>query len=132
MSTTGRLPEWAEKATASPVTESGLERLARIQGVIIEVLLEALELHARKNHDYTGNAKINPFDLGLKGRFHDLNRKFSRIYHIMWENREIKVDEKLEDTAMDLGNYSFLLVEDLKNYKNNRKNSIWKKLMRRI
>ena len=83
----------------------------------IEVLIEALELHARKNHDYTGNKEFNPFDLGLKGRFHDLNRKFSRIYHIMWEEQEIKVDEKLEDTVIDLGNYCFLLAEELNNIK---------------
>jgi len=81
----------------------------------ISVILEALEIHSLKRHDYNGENSVDKFDLGLKSRFTDINRKFARLYHIIWENNEPKVTaETAIDTAMDLGNYAFLMVEELR------------------
>lgn len=77
----------------------------------IKVLVDALLLHSSKNHDYNGKGDESRFDMGLPGKFFDINRKFSRLYHAIAEKEQITVNESLRDTAVDLGNYAFLLVE---------------------
>lgn len=78
----------------------------------IRVLVDALDLHARKNHDYNGALSVqvhNKFEMYSK--LNDVRRKYSRLYHLLAEEKEMKVDEQLEDTAIDLGVYAFLLTE---------------------
>lgn len=78
----------------------------------IEVIVDALDLHARKNHDYNGASSVqiyNKFEAFSK--LNDVRRKYSRLYHLMAEEEKMKVDERLEDTAIDLGVYAFLLTE---------------------
>jgi hypothetical protein len=78
----------------------------------VEVLVEALETHSKKNNDYNGRKVLFPAD--VESLFYDIRRKFGRLYNLLSEETKPKVDEKLKDTAIDLGNYSFLLAEELK------------------
>ena len=81
----------------------------------IKVVVDALELHAKKNNDYNGKTEvltINKFETMAK--FADVRRKYSRLYHLIAEEAEMKVDEQLEDTAIDLGVYAFLLTAYLR------------------
>lgn len=81
----------------------------------IETLVDALELHAKKNNDYNGEfqkaMEISKFE--TMSKFADVRRKYSRLYHLIAEEKEMKVDEQLKDTAIDLGVYAFLLTEYL-------------------
>ncbi len=75
----------------------------------IRILVKALELHAKKNNDYNGKKVL--FPASVESLYHDIRRKFGRLYNIMDSGGEVMVDEKLEDTVLDLGNYSFLMAE---------------------
>ena len=78
----------------------------------IRVLVRALDTHARKNNDYNGKKVL--FPATVESLYHDIRRKFGRLYNIMDETTEVMVDEKLEDTAIDLGVYSLLMAELIK------------------
>lgn len=75
----------------------------------IRVLVKALEIHAKKNNDYNGKKVL--FPATVESLYHDIRRKFGRLYNIFAEGSEVMVDEKLEDTVLDLGNYAFLMAE---------------------
>lgn len=82
----------------------------------VEILIDALELHSRKNNDYNGG-KSNPIEIGkieMISKFLDVRRKYSRLHHMIAEENEMKVDEKLEDTAIDLAVYAILLTEQIR------------------
>lgn len=81
----------------------------------IAILIDALELHEKKNHDYNkDNSEIAISEFETYAKFADVRRKYSRLYNLMVEKKVMKVDEQLEDTIIDLGNYAFLLAEYLK------------------
>jgi hypothetical protein len=82
------------------------------RGGFIDVLVEALALHEKKNHDYNGIAPLFPATSNML--FHDIRRKFGRLYTQMENGESYKINESLLDTVIDLGNYSFLLAEKLK------------------
>lgn len=77
----------------------------------IRILLKALELHAQKNNDYNGKRVL--FPASVDSLYHDIRRKFGRLYNIFDEKTEVMVDEKLEDTVIDLANYSLLMAEKI-------------------
>ncbi len=79
----------------------------------VKILVQALELHAKKNHDYNGTSPL--FTPDIKSLYYDLRRKFSRLHNLITENAVNMVDEKLEDTVMDLGVYSLLMAEEISN-----------------
>jgi len=92
---------------------------------MIEVFMEALELHARKNSDYNNgiidgsnsysdNRIIINNDFELVAKFCDIRRKYARLQNAIVNKREMKVDEKLEDTAIDLLVYSGMFLEFIK------------------
>jgi len=81
----------------------------------ISIIVDALELHSNKNHDYNGSDKEIKHSLfETHSKFADVRRKYDRAHHLLAENEEPKVDETLEDTIIDLGNYAFLLAEYLR------------------
>lgn len=89
----------------------------------IEALLQALAIHSKKNHDYNG--KVVPIvfnDFETKSKFSDIRRKYSRLFHMVAEEQEMQVDEKLEDTVLDLVVYSALFLEYIKEYENTSRN----------
>ena len=82
----------------------------------IDVLIDALELHTKKNHDYNSKENIDKYNTLEKfAKFIDIRRKYSRTENIMSNDLGIKVEESLEETSIDLGVYAFLFCEYLKN-----------------
>ena len=81
----------------------------------IKILIQALELHAKKNNDYNGKKVL--FPATVESLYYDVKRKFGRLYNIIEQETQVQVDEKLEDTVIDLGNYAFLLAEEMHNNK---------------
>lgn len=91
-----------------------------------ELCKNALDLMKKKNHDYAGNKGIEPFAnftrveaMGIttteKAMLVRMLDKMSRLSSFM-EAKEFKVnDEKLEDTILDMINYSVLLYAYLDN-----------------
>jgi hypothetical protein len=81
---------------------------------------DALSLMKKKNHDYAGNSGVEPFAnftraeaMGItsteKAMLVRMLDKMSRLSSFV-ENKEFKVeDEKLQDTIVDMINYSVLL-----------------------
>jgi hypothetical protein len=76
------------------------------------VVVEAISLHEKKNTDYNGVKSIIPTELfGVNGKVYDIGRKFTRLFHLIVEGQDMKVQEEiLYDTAIDLGVYAFLLA----------------------
>lgn len=72
---------------------------------------KAWRLHHRKNKDY-GHSELGDV-LGLKGRFVDLWRKITRLKTKIWDNQSYEVDEKAEDTAIDLIVYAIMFYDNL-------------------
>ena len=82
----------------------------------IRVLVDALDLHSKKNADYNG-LEIKECEKGAIETFvkmMDVRRKYSRLHRLIIEEQNMKVDEQLEDTAIDLGVYAFLLTEQIR------------------
>jgi hypothetical protein len=72
-----------------------------------KVLARAKALGVKKNHDY-GDEPLKAFgDLGVIMRLHD---KVSRLRTLVYNSEMAKVDEKIEDTALDIINYAAYLV----------------------
>ncbi len=81
----------------------------------LNVIADAIYLHASKNNDYNG---VNPlFPATVESLFFDLKRKFGRIYNQLGNGTVYQVSESLQDTAIDLGVYAFLMVEKLREEK---------------
>jgi len=84
----------------------------------IDILIEALELSNRKSNDYQGKNFVQEYDeFHTIGKFHDIKRKYDRLYNKVAKKTEYQVDESLEDTAIDLGNYAFLFLLYIRNMK---------------
>lgn len=71
-----------------------------------------LAITTKKNNDYGGST--DPFknfrdfeELGFLVRMSD---KFARLKTAIVEKRKFEVDESIEDTILDLANYSILLL----------------------
>jgi hypothetical protein len=52
--------------------------------------------------------------LGPKGIFVDINRKFARVKHFVWEGNDQATSENIEDTLFDMAVYSLLMVMSLR------------------
>ena len=82
------------------------------------IVTEMTELYAKKNHDYG-----NSFDEGCDkigsgyatGRIYD---KINRIINLTNNEKEAQVNESIEDTLLDLANYSVMYLSYLKRKKN--------------
>ena len=78
----------------------------------ILMVTRLLELHANKNHDYNGKNQediISEFETAAK--FADVRRKFSRLYHAIAEKNDLKVNESMRETSIDLAVYAILFAE---------------------
>lgn len=74
------------------------------------VAIRAIELYARKNKDYGNSFNKAMKDLGSSyavGRLYD---KINRIISITRNNSIAVADEKLDDTLIDLANYSMMWI----------------------
>jgi hypothetical protein len=85
------------------------------------VFEECLELYKRKNHDYSNKGK-SAFDkayekMGAQSLWLRLNDKFTRFESLLFsEDGPLVTDEKIEDTLLDLINYSAMGLAKLKGY----------------
>lgn len=88
----------------------------------VKVMIDALALHAAKNHDYNGRGKdpdMSEFETMAK--FADIRRKYSRMFHMIAENQTHHVPESITDTAIDLFVYAGLFVEYIESLKKYQK-----------
>ncbi len=57
-------------------------------------------------------------DLGLKGQFTDIHRKYSRLKLLVWEHQHHEWTEeelnKIKEEAEDLANYSIFMMVEVK------------------
>jgi hypothetical protein len=103
------------KTEASKIREQILEEFPSASPGFVDILIEALEIHAKKRNDYSGKNFVQVFsEFETVGKFHDIKRKYDRMYNKIANKAEYQVNESLEDTALDLGNYAFLFLEYLR------------------
>jgi hypothetical protein len=72
----------------------------------------------KKNHDY-GDSTQKLYEQFNESYFIRIADKFNRINTLLTNNNDPKVDEKLEDTILDLANYCVLWLAN-KNYVDER------------
>lgn len=74
----------------------------------------------KKNHDY-GDSTQKLYKQFKESYFVRIADKFNRINTLLTNNDDPKVDEKLEDTILDMANYCVLWLAN-KNYVDEREN----------
>ncbi len=74
-----------------------------------EMLEDAKILHEKKNHDYGDSFKISVNKYGLVASLTRMSDKYNRF--ISLQDSQSSVDEKLEDTIMDLFCYAVMTKE---------------------
>ena len=94
-----------------------------------EILEKMREIYDAKNYDYSGGDEFGNFKeserIGVpswKGAFIRLQDKYSRACNLIKigeENRKV-MDEKLEDTLLDLANYAVIVLSLLTEENNNK------------
>ncbi len=78
----------------------------------MEICKELNSLYARKNHDYGDSFGKGFKEYGMVMPIIRLEDKLSRLKTLI--KAENKVDESIEDTLMDLANYSIMTLIELK------------------
>lgn len=73
---------------------------------VLEISAEALELFLDKNRGY-GNTAYN---LGARGQYADMNRKFGKLKHTLWDGNPA-VGESIEEMLMDLVGHALLTID---------------------
>lgn len=83
-----------------------------------EITTNMLDLYKRKNADY-GNSVAKTFDeWGLVSFLVRMEDKMNRVINLTQKKGEAKVsDEKIEDTILDLANYSIMALIEMDRYK---------------
>lgn len=82
-----------------------------------EEMQKALEFFKKKNHDYSNSYFSEPHTNA--DRFANLRRKFFRLKTFYETDKEVKIDETVEDTLKDLAIYSFMEMVRLKHGERN-------------
>ena len=72
---------------------------------------EGLKLFERKNHDYDNSFFDEQDNLDA---YMNIKRKFARIDAMFKKNEKLMVDETIEDTLLDLGNYCFMTIAKMR------------------
>lgn len=83
-----------------------------------QILNNMHELYIKKNHDYGDSVHDTYLKYGLTSFLVRIEDKLNRVRTLSKDNvkiSDIKVkDEKIEDTLLDLANYSILALMELK------------------
>ena len=75
-------------------------------------------MYIKKNHDYGDSVSDTYNKFGMDSFLVRMYDKLNRLYTLTRKGSEIKVaDEKIEDTLLDLANYSIIAVVERKNDK---------------
>lgn len=78
-------------------------------------------LYARKNHDYGDSVNDTFNKFGIDAFLVRMYDKINRVYSLTRPNKDMKVeDEKIEDTLLDLANYSLIALTELAANKQNQ------------
>ena len=92
------------------------------------ILGEMLKIHKEKNADYSAEGLFGNFQesqrIGIpdyKGAFVRLQDKYSRCCNLLSRQnaKAVVVDETVEDTLIDLANYSIIVLYLLRQHKQN-------------
>ncbi|MEW9097228.1 MAG: DUF1599 domain-containing protein [Clostridiaceae bacterium] len=86
----------------------------------MEICAELNELYKRKNHDYGDSFGKGFKEYGMVMPVIRLEDKLSRLKTLI--KAENKVDESIEDTLMDLANYSIMTLIELEGEKGEQSN----------
>lgn len=78
-----------------------------------EITDEMLSLYERKNTDYGSSVHDTYMDFGLVSFLVRIQDKINRLKRLTNHEALVK-DEKIEDTLMDLANYSILAMIELR------------------
>lgn len=81
-----------------------------------ELTKEMVDLHERKNRDYGNSFEKTLDEFGLVAGLIRMNDKMNRIKSIYNKETLVK-DESLEDSLIDLANYSVMTLQWLNNKK---------------
>jgi hypothetical protein len=72
------------------------------------IIQQCRDISIRKNNDYGCDTMMRFAEKGLVVRMND---KMERLINLIWNDVDKQVsDEKIEDTALDMVNYSIYLV----------------------
>lgn len=88
-----------------------------------EITNQMISLYNRKNNDYGNSFDKTLDEFGLVAGVIRLNDKMNRIKQLTKSNNEIK-DESIEDTLIDLANYSVMILTWLSKNENKRKTDL--------
>ena len=79
-----------------------------------EITENMLDLYQRKQSDYGDSASKTFDEWGLISFLVRMEDKMNRVINLTKKNGDIKVaDEKIEDTILDLANYSIMALIEL-------------------
>lgn len=75
------------------------------------------EIYRAKNTDYDDSFAKGIDSMGYASAIVRMEDKFNRIKSLLLKGTEAKVDESVEDTLLDLANYSLMLLTEYKTRK---------------
>lgn len=70
------------------------------------------EIYRAKNTDYDDSFAKGIDSMGYASAIVRMEDKFNRIKSLLLKGTEAKVDESVEDTLLDLANYSLMLLTE--------------------
>lgn len=76
------------------------------------------EIYRAKNTDYDDSFAKGIDSMGYASAIVRMEDKFNRIKSLLLKGTEAKVDESVEDTLLDLANYSLMLLTEYETRKN--------------
>lgn len=79
---------------------------------------EMVRIYEAKNHDYGDSVHDTYVDFGLVSFLVRMQDKMNRLKKLSKDDAKV-LDEKIEDTLLDLANYSIIALMELKKEKNN-------------
>lgn len=77
---------------------------------------DMLKTFVAKNSDYGNSFEESCDNFGIVAAVVRMNDKMNRINHLYDNTKVARVDEKLEDTLLDLANYCILTVMYIKSH----------------
>lgn len=83
------------------------------------IVKDMTTLYAKKNHNYGNSFEEGCDKIGAGYATGRLLDKLNRIINLTKDNNEAQVDESIEDTLLDLANYSVMYLNYLRKLKNN-------------
>ena len=75
------------------------------------------EIYRAKNTDYDDSFAKGIDSMGYASAIVRMEDKFNRIKSLLLKGTDAKVDESVEDTLLDLANYSLMLLTEYKTRK---------------